>query len=350
MSKTRDHCEAAPGSSRHSSARLPAFDDVLAARARIADYAIQTPTLESAILNDCAGTRVLVKAETHQRTGSFKFRGAHNLISQIAAEDWPGGVVACSSGNHAQGVAEAAQLAGLPAAIVMPRDAPQMKIARTRRAGAQVVLYDRDAEDREAIACDLCGERGALFVPPYDHPDIITGQGTAGLELHEYAATINVQLGAVLVPASGGGLVSGTALALKHLSPECAVYSVEPEGFDDYARSLNSGRRERNTRLSGSICDALLIGQPGEVTFALSQSLLSGGVVVSDDEARAAMRFAFEELKLVVEPGGAVALAALLSGRFRRPDSGAVGVVLSGGNIDPETFCALIAESDIQPD
>ncbi|RIA56366.1 threonine ammonia-lyase [Dichotomicrobium thermohalophilum] len=343
MTETQDRSETAPNAETDGHPKVPTFEDVLAARKRLAGYAALTPTLESPILNERVGARVLLKAETLQRTGAFKFRGAHNCISQIDKAAWPGGVVACSSGNHAQGVAEAARLAGLPATIVMPRDAPRLKLERTRRSGAEIVLFDRDTEDREAIACKLCGERGALYVPPYDHPDIITGQGTAGLELHEQAAAMDAPLSAVLVPASGGGLVSGIALGIKHLAPDCDVYSVEPEGFDDYARSLASGRREHNARLSGSICDSLLIGQPGEITFALSRVLLTSGVVVSDDEARAAMRFAFEELKLVVEPGGAVGLAALLSGRFQPATDGAIGVILSGGNVDPLTFCETIA-------
>jgi len=322
--------------------RLPTFDDVVAGRERIAGAAHVTPALESAFVNERVGARVFLKAETLQRTGSFKFRGAHNRISQIAPADAPGGIVACSSGNHAQGVAEAARLAGLRAAIVMPRDAPHMKIARTRRAGAEVVLYDRDNEDRDEIACKLCLERDALFVPPFDHPDIIAGQGTAGLELCEQAQAAGARLSAVLVPVSGGGLAAGVALAVKRRLPGCAVHGVEPEGFDDYARSLRSGQRERNPRMSGSICDALLTAQPGVLTFALNQTLLSGCLSVSDDEARAAMRFAFEELKLVVEPGGAVALAALLAGHLRREDDCAIGVVLSGANVDPRAFCALI--------
>lgn len=323
--------------------RIPTFDDVVAARERIAGSAHVTPALESVFLNERVGTRVFLKAETLQRTGSFKFRGAHNRISQITPGDAPGGIVACSSGNHAQGVAEAARLAGLPATIVMPRDAPDMKIARTRRAGAEVVLYDRDSEDRDEIACKLCDERKALFVPPFDHPDIIAGQGTAGLELCEQTEAAGTRLRAVLVPISGGGLAAGVALAVKHHLPDCAVHGVEPEGFDDYARSLRSGQRERNPRMSGSICDALLVAQPGVLTFALAQRLLSDGLSVSDSQVRDAMRFAFEELKLVVEPGGAVALAALLSGRFRPHGGGAVGVILSGGNVDPKWFCELIA-------
>ncbi|MFP4538134.1 MAG: threonine/serine dehydratase, partial [Dichotomicrobium sp.] len=324
-------------------AALPRFDDVLAAREQIAAFAVRTPTLESPILNERFGARVFLKAETLQRTGSFKFRGAYNCISRIDPASAPGGIVACSSGNHAQGVAEAARLAGLQATIVMPRDAPPLKIFRTRRSGAEIVLFDRDTEDREELARKLCGERDAVYVPPFDHPEVIAGQGTAGLELCEQVNEAGARLVTVLTPASGGGLASGVALAVRHLMPECAVYTVEPEGFDDYARSLDSGRRMRNERLSGSICDSLLIGEPGRITFALSQPLLAGGLAVSDAEAREAMRFAFEELKLVVEPGGAVGLAALLSGRIEPPADGAVGLILSGGNVDAQTFCDMLA-------
>jgi len=330
------HAEAGP------EIETPEIADVIAARQRIAPAAIVTPTIESAILNDRVGARVLLKAETLQRTGSFKFRGAHNRISQISRADAPGGIVACSSGNHAQGVAEAARLAGLRALILMPRDAPGIKVARTRRAGAEVIHYDRDTDDRDEIACKLCLERAAVFVPPFDHRDIIAGQGTAGLELCEQAAASGADLEAVLVPVSGGGLAAGMALAVKHHAPGCSVYCVEPDGFDDYARSLKSGQRERNTRMSGSICDSLLIGQPGAITFAVSQSLLAGGLIVTDDETRAAVRFAFEELKLVVEPGGAVGLAALLSGRYQARTGGAIGVILSGGNVDPQWFCEAL--------
>jgi len=321
---------------------LPAFEDVVAARQRIAGMALVTPAFESPIVNARTGARIFLKAETLQRTGSFKFRGAHNLISQIPSGSATGGGVACSSGNHAQGVAEAARLAGLPAAIVMPRDAPELKVARTRRSGAEVIFYDRDTQDRDEIARALCTERSAVFVPPYDHPDIMAGQATVGLELHEQMAAAGAVPAAVLVPCSGGGLSSGVALAIRHLSPESAVYCVEPEGFDDYARSLKSGKRERNDVMSGSICDALLIAQPGELTFALNKELLAGGLVVSDAQVREAMRFAFEELKLVVEPGGAVALAALLSGSFKPARDSAVGVVLSGGNVDPQAYCGFI--------
>jgi len=343
MTEVQDHQDSAKNTEAGSGQDMPTVDDVYAARERIAAHACRTPTLESEMLNTHVGCRVLLKAETLQRTGSFKFRGAHNRIQRIVPGSAPGGVVACSSGNHAQGVAEAARLAGLPAVILMPRDAPALKVARTRRAGAEVIFFDRDNDDREELACHLCGERNALYVPPYDHPDIIAGQGTAGLELCEQTEAAGTRLRAVLVPISGGGLAAGVALAVKHHLPDCAVHGVEPEGFDDYARSLRSGQRERNPRMSGSICDALLVAQPGVLTFALAQRLLSDGLSVSDSQVRDAMRFAFEELKLVVEPGGAVALAALLSGRFRPHGGGAVGVILSGGNVDPKWFCELIA-------
>lgn len=347
MSDTQDGQQAQEPPAQGTAADtppLPAFEDVVAARQRIAGMALVTPTIESPILNARISARIFLKAETLQRTGSFKFRGAHNLISQIPPGGAPGGVVACSSGNHAQGVAEAARLAGLAAAIVMPGDAPELKVARTRRSGAEVILYDRDTQDRDEIARTLCAERGAVFVPPYDHPDIMAGQGTVGLELHEQMAAAGAVPAAVLVPCSGGGLSSGVALAIKHLNPESAVYAVEPEGFDDYARSLRSGQRERNDAMSGSICDALLIAQPGKLTFALNKGLLAGGLAVSDTQVCEAMHFAFEELKLVVEPGGAVALAALLSGMFKPPPDGAVGVVLSGGNVDRQAYCRLIAQ------
>lgn len=321
--------------------RLPTYDDVLAAANRLGALAVRTPLIEHPILNDRAGGRVLLKLETLQRVGSFKFRGAFNAISQIDPARFPGGVVACSSGNHAQGVAAAAMMCGMDSLIVMPRDAPELKIARTKRYGAEVVTYDRETEDRDAIAQTLCAERNAAFIPPFDHFDVIAGQGTVGLELMQQAEAMNAIPDAVLAPCSGGGLVSGVALAVKHANATTEVYSAEPEDFDDMARSLASRRRERNEKMSGSICDALLVATPGELTFALAKQLLAGGTVVSDDEVRAAVRFAFEELKLVVEPGGAAALAAILSGKV--PAFGrTVACVLSGGNIDPALFSEII--------
>lgn len=318
----------------------PSFPDIAEASQRLEGLAVRTPLLESLILNERVNARVLVKPENLQRTGSFKFRGAYNAISRLSKADWPGGVTACSSGNHAQGVAEAARICGLPATIVMPEDAPALKIARTRRSGAEVVTYDRETEDREAIASRIGAEKTAIFIPPYNSPHIIAGQGTTGLELMRDAEALGAVPDAVLVPAGGGGLVSGVALAVSNARGATEIYAVEPEGFDDHARSLSSGRRETNPALSGSICDALLAPSPGELTFAINQRLLSGAVSVSDDEVRDAVRFAFEELKLVIEPGGAVALAALLAGRFKA--EGTVAIVLSGGNIDRAAHAAIL--------
>lgn len=323
----------------------PTFEAISTAAGGLEGLAVRTPLLESSVLNERAGGRVLIKPENLQRMGAFKFRGAYTMISRLSRDEWPGGVATCSSGNHAQGVAEAARLCGLPAAIVMPADAPPLKLARTRRAGAEVILYDRDKEDREAIAARVAEERRAAFVPPYNSPDIVAGQGTLGLELMRDAEALGAAPDAVLVPCGGGGLIAGVALAVKHLREATEVVAVEPEGFDDLRRSLASGRRETNSSLSGSICDALLAPTPGELTFAINARLLSDALTVSDAQVRRAVRFAFEELKLVVEPGGAAALAALLAGGF--PLAGrTVAVVLSGGNIDPALFAAILREED----
>jgi threonine dehydratase len=324
--------------------RLPTIADIRQAAARLTRSAVRTPLVESAFLNDRLGARLLMKAEILQRTGSFKFRGAYNRIIQIDPAAHPGGVVACSSGNHAQGVAEAARLCGLPAVIVMPADAPAIKVARTRRSGAEVVFYDRYTEDRDAIARELSEARGAVSVPPFDDPDVIAGQGTAGLELAEQAKAAGAELEAVLVCCSGGGLTAGIALAMEAEMPDAKVFTVEPEGFDDYARSLKSGQRERNAPGAASICDALLVSSPGALTFAMNAKRLGGGLTVSDDEVRAAVAFAYHELKLAVEPGGAVALAAVLSGKY--PLSGKpVAVLLSGGNMDPAMLAGILGVS-----
>ncbi|MCL4766710.1 MAG: threonine/serine dehydratase [Hyphomicrobiaceae bacterium] len=322
---------------------VPTYDDVLAAAERLGPLAVRTPLIEQPALNERTSARVLLKPETLQRVGSFKFRGAYNAISRLDRSRYPGGVVACSSGNHAQGVAAASMICGMNSLIVMPRDAPELKIARTRRYGGEVVTYDRETEDRDAIARALCAERKAAYIPPFDHPDVVAGQGTAGLELMQQAKALNAVPDVVVAPCSGGGLVTGIALAVKHLNPATEVYSAEPAGFDDMARSLASGRRERNADLSGSICDALMVATPGELTFEIARETLAGGVAVSDEEVRAAMRFAFTELKLVVEPGGAAALAAVLTGKV--PVLGrTVACVLSGGNVDPALFAEIIQE------
>lgn len=324
--------------------RLPTLDDVRDAATALAPHAVRTPLLESPFLNERIGARVLLKAEVLQRTGSFKFRGAYNCVSRIDANIHPGGVVACSSGNHAQGVAEAARICGIPAVIVMPADAPALKIERTRRSGADIVLYNRYNEDRDAIAAAISAERKMAFVAPFDNFYVIAGQGTVGLELAGQARAVDAELEAVLVPTSGGGLTAGTALAVMSAMPDARVYTVEPAGFDDYARSLKNGVRESNAPGGTSICDALLMAQPGELTFAMNKDRLAGGLVVTDDEVRAAVAFAFRELKLVVEPGGAAALAALLGGHYLI--SGApIALVLSGGNIDASVLAQCLASA-----
>jgi threonine dehydratase len=323
--------------------REPTYGDILAARKRLGRLAHRTPLIEHSGLNLRAGGRVLLKAENLQRVGAFKFRGAYNKVSQVDTQTYPGGVVACSSGNHAQGVAAAAALMGIRSAIVMPADAPHVKIARTRAFGAEVIAYDRVSEDREEIARELCAARQAAYIHPFDDVDVIAGQGTAGLEMMEQAEALGATPDLVLVGASGGGLISGVSIAVKEKSPTTAIYCVEPSGFDDFARSLQGGRRERNAALAGSICDALLAATPGELTFAVAQRNLAGGICVTDEEAREAVSYAFAELKLVVEPGGAVSLAAILAGKL--PLHGrTVAVLLTGGNIDPSLFAQIIQD------
>lgn len=321
---------------------LPGFEDVRDAARRLHGLAVMTPVIENHRLNAMVGGRVLVKAECLQRTGSFKFRGAWNCISRLDPKAHPGGVVAYSSGNHAQGVAAAAQLRGLPALIVMPADTPAIKMTNTRRLGAEVVTYDRATESREEIADRFARARGAVIVPPFDHPDIIAGQGTAGLELVAQAAAMAVRLDDVLVCCSGGGLTAGIALVMAALSPGTRVHTVEPAGFDDYARSLRSGRRESNAKASGSICDALMSPSPGEMTFAINRQLLGEGFAVTDAETAEAMRLAFTELKLVLEPGGAAALAAVLAGRIGTKGR-TIAVIASGGNCDAALFAKVMA-------
>jgi threonine dehydratase len=321
---------------------LPTVADVDEAARRLSGIALRTPLLSSAALDALTGGRVFLKAETLQRTGSFKFRGAYNKLVSIPAERRGGGVVAFSSGNHAQGVAAAARLLGMCCVIVMPNDAPRAKRERTAALGAEIVLYDRAREDREAIANTIAEQRGATLVPPYDDALIIAGQGTAGREIIEDLHALGLEPDIVVVTASGGGLAAGIALAVKARVPKAALYTAEPAGFDDHARSFKSGRREQNAALTGTICDALMARMPGRLTFAINRSLIGAGVAVSDEEVAAAVAFAFAELKLVVEPGGAVALAALLAGKISVAGKVAVAV-LSGGNIDPELFFRLVA-------
>jgi threonine dehydratase len=321
---------------------VPTAADVAAAQKRLADVAVRTPLINAPVLDERLGARVYLKLETLQRTGSFKFRGAYNKIASIPPGRRAAGVVAYSSGNHAQGVAAAAKLLGMRATIVMPSDAPAAKRRRTEALGAEIVPYDRDTEDRAAIGAAIAKERGATLVPPYDDPLIIAGQGTAGAEIVEDLTALGLTPEIVMVGASGGGLAAGIALAVKAGAPAAEIYAVEPEGFDDTLRSFASGRRESNARLSGTICDALMSATPGELTFPITRALIGKGFTVSDEDVRRAMRYAFEELKLVVEPGGAVSLAALLAGKGAVKGK-VVVAVLSGANVDADLFAKLIA-------
>jgi threonine dehydratase len=294
------------------------------------------------VLDARLGARVFLKAEILQRTGSFKFRGAYNKLSSIPEDRRAGGVVAYSSGNHAQGVAAAAQLLGMRATIVMPSDAPAAKRERTAELGAEIVLYDRNTEDRAAIARGIAETRDATLVPPYDDPMIIAGQGTIGGEIVEDLAALGLKPDVVVVGASGGGLAAGIALAVKARVPDAKMFTAEPSEFDDTARSFRSGQRESNAKASGTICDALMTQTPGELTFPITSALIGDGVSATDEEVAHAVAFAYRELKLVVEPGGAIGLAALLAGR--PPVKGKVVVaVLSGGNVDAAMFNKLFA-------
>ena len=314
------------------------LSDIEAAAARLKGHAVETPLVESPALNERAGRRVLLKLETLQRVGAFKFRGAFNRLSQLDEEQRARGVVAFSSGNHAQGVALAARLLGMPALIVMPSDAPAVKVAATRGYGAEIRLYDRMKESREAIAAAIAAERGAVVVPAFDDPDIIAGQGTVGLELARQVESLGVHLAAA--PISGGGLISGLSIALKAHSPDTAVIGAEPAGYDDTRQSLAAGERVVIKPAGRTLCDALESPFPGEITFPIMRRNLAGVAVVTDAEAAEAMRTAFAFLKLVVEPGGAAALAALLAGKIA--GEGPIAIVLSGGNVDPELYARVL--------
>ncbi len=321
---------------------LPTPEDVLAAGRRLAGRVVRTPMLRHPVLDEIAGGTVLLKAEPLQRTGSFKFRGATNAVLQLGEAARAKGVVTHSSGNHGQALACAAAAVGAHATVVMPSDAPAIKRDSTRRWGAEIVEYDRAKEDREAISAGIAAQTGATLIPPYDHPHVIAGQGTAALELAEDAASAGLAMDALLVCTGGGGLIAGSALAMAAISPSTAVYAVEPEGWDDTGRSLRAGQRERAVGGSG-LCDALLAPMPGELTFAVNRERLAGGLAVPDEAVLRAVAFAFKYLKLVVEPGGAVCLAALLGGQFRA-EGKVVGAILSGGNVDSAAFAqALLA-------
>lgn len=322
---------------------MVAIADIEAAAVRLAGVAVMTPLLRSAELDARLGGTVLLKAECLQRTGSFKIRGAYNLLSQLSAAEARRGAVAWSSGNHAQGVAAAGSMLGIRTAIVMPADAPRAKLDNTRRLGGEVITYDRYTGDREAIARGIAAERGAELVPSYEHAAIIAGQGTVGLEIAEQSEALGLPADQVLIPCGGGGLTAGSAVALKSRLPRVAIHTVEPEHYDDTLQSLLSGSRQCVATNVASLCDALQTGSPGQMTFDIMRTLVGGGLVVTEAEVRAAMQFAFRELKIVVEPGGAVALAALLAGKIEARDRTTV-VVLSGGNVDAELFAAIQVE------
>lgn len=316
---------------------------ITAAAERLKGHARRTPLLESPFLNELAGRRVLVKPECLQHTGSFKFRGAWSALSALDPEVRAKGVLAYSSGNHAQGIAYAAARHGVPSVIVMPEDAPALKLANTRALGAEVVTYDRvGGESREAIGQALSKERGLTLIKPYDEPMVIAGQGTTGLEIAEQAAELGVTTGDVLVCCGGGGLTAGVALALEAHAPHMRARPVEPVGFDDTKRSLIAGEILSNDRPSGSICDAIVTPAPGLLTFPIQQRLCGPGIAVTDNDALRAMAQAFLRLKIVAEPGGAVALAAAL---YHTDDiqGDAVVAVVSGGNVDPSQFNKALA-------
>ncbi|WP_455373198.1 threonine ammonia-lyase [Limibacillus halophilus] len=309
--------------------------DVEAAAGRLKGKAVRTPILTSPALDERVGGRILIKPEILQRTGSFKFRGAYNKISSLPEDAREKGVLAYSSGNHAQGVALAAKLLGIPATIIMPADAPAIKVANTKGYGAQVIHYDRFGESREVVAEKILSERGSYLVKPYDDPFVIAGQGTVGLEIAEQSAELGTPPDAVLACCGGGGLTAGVATAVTAKIPGAKMHLVEPAGFDDTARSLVSGRWEKNDPAARSICDALLSPEPGKITLPINQELVTSGIAVTDDEVRLAMAYAFKVLKLVVEPGGAVTLAALLAGKIDCRDR-TLAIILSGGNVDWE--------------
>ena len=321
---------------------LPTADLVEEAWRRLRTRVVPTPVLESEELNRRAGCRVLIKAESLQHGGSFKIRGALNGLLGLGPSERSAGVVTFSSGNHAQGMALAAGWLGMRATIVMPRDAPRIKRLGTERAGARVVLYDRYTEDRESIGADLAARGGAVVLPPFDHPGIIAGQGTVGLEIARFARDNGVELEALYCPCGGGGLIAGCALAVATIFPECGIFAVEPEGYAETKRSLESGRRRRVKGHPPTLCDALMAPTPGAVTFAVNRRRLAGGLEVADGQAARGVAFAAKFLKLVLEPSGAIALGALLDGAAA--DRECVAVVLSGANIDPERLSEIIAD------
>ena len=316
---------------------LPTYEDVLAARARIAAHVVRTPMVRHPLLDERTGGTILLKPESLQRTGSFKFRGATNAAMKLSPAQRAAGVVTHSSGNHGQALACAAAALGTHATIFMPADAPRIKVESTRRWGAEIIHYDRHTDDREALSAAFVERTGATLIPPFEHADVISGQGTLVLELVEDVKAAGLSLDSLLVCTGGGGMIAGCGLAAAGATAHTGVVAVEPEGSDDTGRSLAAGERLGNAPGGSTLCDALLAPMPGVMTFAINRAHLAGAVVVDDAAVLEAMAFAFNHLKLVVEPGGAVALAALLSGRFDARGQ-VVGAVLSGGNVDPAVF------------
>ncbi|MGE4373999.1 MAG: threonine/serine dehydratase [Xanthobacter sp.] len=319
----------------------PDTDLIVAARERIAAYAVRTPLVESLALNRQLDARILIKPETLQRAGSFKFRGALNRALQLTPEQRAGGMVAWSSGNHGLALSYVAKELGIKATILMPQEAPRTKIEGVRANGATVRLYDKTREVREEIGAQIATETGAVIVPPYDDPYVMTGQATLGAEFAEQAITQGLPLDIALFACSGGGLVSGSACGIHSMTPETQIYSVEPEGFDGMARSLAAGKPTKAPATGASICDALLVPVPGKLTFPVCQKHLAGSLSVSDEEVKTAIRFAYSQLKLVVEPGGVAPLAALLAGKIDVSGK-TVGIVLSGANTDADKFASYI--------
>lgn len=324
---------------------LPAFADIEEAAVRVKNVTVRTPLLRFDTLDEAVGAPVWIKPETLQRTGSFKMRGAWNRISRIPEAERGKGVVAFSSGNHAQGVAESARLLGMKATIVMPSDAPAAKIESTRRRGAVVRLYDRVKESREAIAAEIAGKSGATTVRPFDDSWIMAGQGTAGLEAALDAEKLGVRFDSLICNASGGGLLAGMAVAFEGVSPDTELYVAEPEGHDDLIQSLAAKQIVSNAPGVRSIADALMSPEPGALTFEIHKRRVRGGFTASDEQLLDAMSFAFHHMKLVVEPGGANGLAVLLNNRAHFAERGAILVVLSGGNVDPAIFARAIARA-----
>jgi len=323
------------------------YASIKAAAERLEGHAVKTPLLESPFINEISGRRVLVKAECLQQTGSFKFRGAWSAVSAIDEASRKRGVLAFSSGNHAQGIALAAQIAGIPAVVVMPNDAPALKIENTKKLGAEVVLYDRPGgEDREQIGTDLAEQRGLTLIRPYDNAQVMAGQGTCGLEIADQAAALGVSKADVLVCCGGGGLTSGIAMALNTAAPELNVRPVEPEHYDDVIRSLQSGKRQFIDNPPPSLCDAIVTPAPGELTFPIIKRLCESGIAVTDQQALAAMGHALRRLKIVAEPGGSVALAAALyHGDVIEGDT--VICVVSGGNADDEMITRALQAASV---